>query len=78
MDDLDWEQHCREFDAVARAHRDSPLPKRALADHHRIFMARLKADQAACSTALPEILRKHSRSSDVILVEEDDTIILRA
>lgn len=45
MDDLDWERECREFNEVVRAHQDRPLPEGVLADHHRIFMAKLRADQ---------------------------------
>jgi hypothetical protein len=44
MDDLDWEQHCRAFDDVVREHRDRPLPETTLGDHHRLFMARMRAD----------------------------------
>lgn len=46
MDDLDWEQHCREFDEVVRAHRNRPLPEGVLEDHHRLLMARMRAQHA--------------------------------
>lgn len=46
MDDLDWEQHCREFDELAREHHDLPLPDQVLADHHRLSTARMDACRA--------------------------------